>query len=98
MTTMNTRYGSAIIGTCGFYDAFNPSFVAPAVPASGSIVGTAGWVDSDYLGIDQGAILLMLENYSSGLIWQLAKTVAPIKLGLQRAGFQSTGTHGTWLT
>lgn len=98
MTTMNTRYGSAISGPCGFYDAFNPSFVAPAVPASGSIVGTAGWVDSDYLGIDQGAILLMLENYSSGLIWQLAKTIAPIKLGLQRAGFQSTGTHGTWLT
>jgi hypothetical protein len=98
MTTMNARYGSAIIGTYGFRDAFNPTFVAPAVPASGSIVAPAGWVGPDYLGIDQGAILLMLENYSSGLIWQLAKTVAPIKLGLQRAGFQSTGPLGTWLT
>ena len=97
MTTMNNQYGSAIVGTYGFRDAFNPTFVAPAVPASGSIIAPAGWVDPDYIGIDQGAILLMLENYSTGLLWQLCKTIAPIKLGLQRAGFQSAGSLGTWL-
>ena len=51
----------------GFLDAFNPSF-----PVSGGGyrgLKDAGWVDPDYIGIDEGPILAMIENYRSELIW-----------------------------
>jgi hypothetical protein len=51
-----------------------------------------GWIDGDYLGIDQGPILLMLENHRSGLIWDTMKRNAYIVRGLCRAGFT-----GGWL-
>ncbi|MEZ4983693.1 MAG: glucoamylase family protein [Saprospiraceae bacterium] len=46
----------------------------------------------DYLGIDQGPILIQLENYQSGLVWELMKRNPYIIKGLQRAGFT-----GGWL-
>ena len=51
-----------------------------------------GWVDDDYLGIDQGPILLMIENHRSGLVWKTMRKNPHIRLGLQRAGFE-----GGWL-
>ena len=36
----------------------------------GRVVPGVGWFDTDYLGIDQGPILAMIENYRSGLVWQ----------------------------
>jgi hypothetical protein len=50
-------------------------------------------VDTDYLGIDQGPILAMIENYRSGLIWRVMRTNAHIRSGLIQAGFT-----GGWLT
>ncbi len=47
---------------------------------------------SDYLGIDQGPILLMLENYRSGFVWKVMRRNAYIRRGLERAGFT-----GGWL-
>jgi len=52
-----------------------------------------GWVDGDYLGIDQGPILLMIENWRSDLIWRLMRKSPYIIQGLRRAGFT-----GGWLS
>lgn len=48
----------------------------------------SGWVDSDYLGIDEGAIVAMLETYRSGLIWSVMHRNPYIVRGLRRAGFR----------
>ena len=54
-----------------------------------------GWVDSQYLGIDQGPILLMLENYQSGLVWNVMRQNPYIDLGLERANFTGGWLAGT---
>ena len=59
---------------------------------TGKIVPGLGWFANDYIGIDQGPILLMAENYRSELIWNVMKTNPYIRAGLQRAGFR-----GGWL-
>jgi hypothetical protein len=51
-----------------------------------------GWISEGYFGLDQGIILLMIENHRSGLIWKLMRNSAPIRTGLKRAGFE-----GGWL-
>ena len=65
---------------------------AVAVGASGTVIDEIGWVASDYLGIDQGPILAMIENYRSGLIWKIMQKNPHIRRGLTRAGFS-----GGWL-
>jgi hypothetical protein len=56
----------------GFRDAFN--------------IG-AGWYDTDELGIDQGPIVIMIENYRNQRVWQLFMQNPEVRRGLQRAGF-----------
>jgi hypothetical protein len=51
-----------------------------------------GWFDSDYLGIDQGPIIAMVENYRTELIWKTMRTNKYIVAGLKKAGFT-----GGWL-
>ncbi len=93
---MQANYGSYILGQYGFHDAFNPSFQYSGVtPYSGAVVPGVGWVDSEYLGIDQGPILLMLENYRSGFVWNVMRQNPDIQLGLQRAGFTGGWLAGT---
>ncbi|MGH8317046.1 MAG: glucoamylase family protein [Steroidobacteraceae bacterium] len=77
---LRSRFGARIYGRYGFVDAFNPSF------------GRNGWFDRDYVGIDTGAALAMVENYRSGLIWSLVRHNPNIVRGLRRAGFS-----GGWL-
>jgi hypothetical protein len=90
---LHARYGSAIYRQYGFLDAFNPSFTFADLPHDhGSITSTAGWVDSDYLGIDQGPIVAMIENHQSGMIWDTMRSHPAIQRGLKRAGFT-----GGWL-
>ena len=90
---MHDRYGKQIYGEYGFLDAFNPSFTyVDAKLHHGKLVAGAGWVDSDYLGIDQGPILLMIENYRSDFIWSVMRRNPSIRRGLQRGGFS-----GGWL-
>lgn len=89
---MYKRFGQHIYSKYGFLDAFNLNFTFDGpVPLGRSIPGF-GWVDSDYLGIDQGAILAMIENYRSGLIWQVMRKNPYVRHGLQSAGFS-----GGWL-
>jgi hypothetical protein len=68
----------------GFKATFNPTF---------TVDGTGrGWVSPWHFGIDQGPIILMIDNYSSGLLWGLMRRCPYIVAGLRRAGF----TNG-WL-
>ncbi len=89
---MHRRYGEHIFGKYGFYDAFNPSFNYDVSPQHGRRIPGFGWVDTDYVGIDQGPILAMIENYRSGLVWRVTSRNPHIRAGLQRAGFT-----GGWL-
>jgi hypothetical protein len=78
----------------GFKDSFNPSFNYTDVkPGSGSVDPQSGWVDGDYLGIDQGPILLQAANYRDDFVWRHMRRVPAIRRGLQRAGFT-----GGWLS
>lgn len=90
---MKRDHGEHILGPYGFFDAFNPSFdFDDAPPRFGRRIPGVGWVGSDYLGVDQGPIVAMLENWRSGLIWKVMRTNPHIVRGLQRAGFT-----GGWL-
>ena len=67
----------------GFKCSFNPTFS-----------GDSGekWISKGYYGLDQGPIVLMIENYRSGFPWRLMRRCPYIIDGLRRAGFS-----GGWL-
>lgn len=50
------------------------------------------WVSRRHIGINQGPVILMIENHLTGLIWELMRDCEPLVRGLQRAGF-----NGGWL-
>ena len=90
---MQKRYGDAVYTRYGFIDAFNPSFTFTDRPLrTGRIDPKLGWVDTLYLGIDQGPIVAMIENYRSDLVWKVMRKNPYIREGLKRAGFT-----GGWL-
>jgi hypothetical protein len=66
-------YGDRIWGRYGFTDAFNP---------------TRNWYADTFLAIDQGPIIVMIENYRSGLLWKLFMSVPEVRYGLSRLGFR----------
>lgn len=90
LKAMKTKYGDRLYGPYGFRDAFNPTYRYASRFANGPT--TQGWFDVDYLGIDQGPILLMAENLRTGFVWKLMKKNPYIRQGLVRAGFT-----GDWL-
>ncbi len=98
---LRSKYGNDIYGQYGFFDAFNPSFPRDAPSRTGHQTPKAGWVAYEYLGIDQGPILCMLENYRSGLIWDMvcrSPLTGPIvRRGFEAAGFQPIAPSGNWL-
>jgi len=69
----------------GFKCSFNPTFTSGKRSAR-------GWISKGYYGLDQGPIVLMIENYRSGLVWRLMRQCPYIVRGLRRAGFT-----GGWL-
>ena len=69
----------------GFKPSFNETYELP-----GSAPGW--WVTPYHFGIDQGPVVLMIENYRSGLIWNIMRRCPYVAAGLRRAGFQ-----GGWL-
>lgn len=83
-----------LFDTYGFKDAFNPSFTYADVKLdTGSVDPQRGWVAKDYLGIDQGPILLQAANYRDDFVWRTMRRVPAIRRGLLRAGFT-----GGWLS
>ena len=68
------KLGSRLWGEYGFYDAFCED---------------RNWVANSYLSIDQGPIIIMIENYRSGFMWDLFMSAPEIREGLARLGFRS---------
>lgn len=66
------KVGGRLWGEYGFYDAFNES---------------ANWFDHQYLAIDQGPIVVMIENYRSGLLWKLFMSCPEIQGALKQLEF-----------
>jgi hypothetical protein len=78
----------------GFKDSFNPSFTYTDVKLeTGSVDPKTGWVAKDFLGIDQGPILLQAANHRDDFVWRYMRRVPAIRRGLERAGFT-----GGWLS
>ncbi|HXT52771.1 MAG TPA: glucoamylase family protein [Thermoanaerobaculia bacterium] len=70
-----------VVSDEGLLTSFNPSF------DSGD--GTpAGWLCGEHFGLDQGPLVLMIENHRSGLPWALMRECPAIVTGLRRAGFR----------
>lgn len=94
VATFRELYGDHVFGRYGFFDAFNPTLKsAEGVQLQhGSIVPGVGWFATDYLSTNQGPIVTMIENYRSGLIWEVMKRSPYVVRGLCRAGFR-----GGWL-
>jgi hypothetical protein len=69
---------------CGFAASFNPMF--------GDSTSQGFWRSKHHYGLNHGPLILMIENFRSGLIWRLMRNCQPIIRGLQRAGFS-----GAWL-
>ena len=84
LVEMKKRHGTKLYDKYGFKDAFNMSIAYAD--------GTQGWYDKDYLGIDQGPILIQLENWRTRIIWTTMKKNKYIREGLKKAGFT-----GGWL-
>ncbi len=64
----------------GFKRSFNRTFTLKGSP-------TGWWVSENQFGIDQAPVVLMVENYQTGLIWEIMRRVPYIIAGLRRAGF-----------
>ncbi len=64
--------GDRLWGQYGFYDAFAPR---------------EGWWAGSYLAIDQGPMICMIENFRSGLLWDLFMSAPEVQQGLTKLGF-----------
>lgn len=75
----------------GYKMTFNPTFPDP----SGSPLG---WVSPWHCGLNQGPIVVMIENHRSGLVWQLLRGCRYVEAGLRAAGFAGgwLAHRGTW--
>ncbi len=68
------KLGEKLWGDYGFYDSFNLTDV---------------WFANSYLAIDEGPIIVMTENYRSGLLWNLFMSCPEVKTGMKNLGFTS---------
>ncbi|MFA6091394.1 MAG: glucoamylase family protein [Elusimicrobiota bacterium] len=80
LRSMKKRYGNRIWGRYGFADAFNTD---PRWKARFNAEGL--WRSPDAVGINQGAILLAVENARSGRVWQTFMSLEHVRRGLDRA-------------
>ncbi|HXF23071.1 MAG TPA: glucoamylase family protein, partial [Gemmatimonadaceae bacterium] len=92
--TMLERYPGMLSG--GRYtSSFNPT-LAPDAPRANYDTGSrssGAWYSTGHFGLDQGILVMMIENHRTGLIWQLMRGCPYIVAGLRRAGFR-----GGWLS
>jgi hypothetical protein len=73
LENIRTYYSDAMWGPYGFSDAMN--------------VGK-NWFSDKVLAIDQGPLLLMIENFRTGMIWKFMDQSAPVKTALEKIGFR----------
>jgi hypothetical protein len=89
---MHQLFGGQLYSQYGFLDAFNPSFTYDVPLKTGHLVAGIGWIAGDYIGIDEGPILTMIENYRDDFVWNVMRKNPYLRRGLKRAGFT-----GGWL-
>jgi hypothetical protein len=65
--------GDKVFGEYGFYDAFSEHH---------------NWYPTRYLAIDQGPMVVMIENHRTGLLWKLFMSAPEIEAGLEKLGFE----------
>jgi hypothetical protein len=93
LNTVKARYGAGVYTRYGFLDSFNPTLTQRDGPFQhGNILPGIGWVADDYLGIDQGPIVIQIENHRSEIVWKAMHREPNLVRGLKRAGFT-----GGWL-
>lgn len=80
--SMSARYPEMLSGH-RYASSFNPTLAGADQRA---------WVSPGHYGLDQGIVVMMIENYRTGLIWQLMRDCSYLATGLRRAGFR-----GGWL-
>ncbi len=73
------QQGDKLFGEYGFYDAFNLD---------------RDWFPRRYLAIDQGPVVVMIENYRSGLLWNLFMSCPEVRSGLAKVGMTSVKPNG----
>lgn len=79
MRNFYENYKSTIWGPAGFYDAHSAEY--------------DNWAAKRYLAIDQGPMVAMIENYRTGLLWDLFMNAPEVQEGLNKLGFHS-GKYG----
>jgi hypothetical protein len=79
---MHLRYPE-MLPESRYASSFNPGLAS---------VDHRAWVSPGNFGLDQGIVVMMIENYRTGLIWRLMRNCPPIRAGLRQAGFR-----GGWL-
>ena len=72
LQNLYNSYRQQLWGPYGFRDAFNL---------------TVNWWGQDYIGIDQGPVIVMIENYRTGRVWQRFMRNADVQRGLAACGF-----------
>lgn len=77
-------YGTDLWGDFGFRDAFNLTYASKGV--------SGRWFSDGYLAIDQGPIIVMIENYRSGLLWDKFMADPEIQTALIEIGFLPDST------
>jgi hypothetical protein len=68
-----SQLGDKAFGEFGFYDAFSEHH---------------NWFPQKYLAIDQGPIVVMMENHRTGLLWDLFMNAPEVQEGLKKLGFE----------
>ncbi len=71
MRYLYLKKGNRLFGDYGFYDAYNE---------------TKNWYSNQYLAIDQGPVVVMMENYRSQLIWKIGRNIPELWNGLRKMG------------
>jgi hypothetical protein len=62
-----------------FSSGFNPTLLDHA---------GGGWLSRGWYGLDQGLLVMMIENYRTGFIWEITRRCRYVRDGLKRAGFE----------
>jgi hypothetical protein len=75
MRYLKDTLGNKVWGKYGFYDAYSE---------------TENWFPQRYLAIDQGPIVVMIQNYKDGFIWDLFMKAPEVQEGLKKLGFKSS--------
>ncbi len=79
LQSMYIKYGAQLWGQYGLKDAFNIN---------------QNWFDTDYIGIDEGPIIIMIENYRTQAVWNRLMKNSVIQSGLAKAGFTTVTNVG----